>query len=110
MLAIASQFKTDLDTAIALGFGAFRFERAGSTIGAFVKPALREVAVLGFVRLGFHEEHTFLCRADEFILFLIVGKIVGLETQFFHPVWLAGWVLFLMEGVVLEEIAHLFLL
>jgi hypothetical protein len=40
LLPVASQFKIDLDAAIALGLGAFWFEWTGGTIGAFVKPAL----------------------------------------------------------------------
>ena len=39
LFPIASQFKTDLDAAIALGLGAFGFEWTGGTIGAFVEAA-----------------------------------------------------------------------
>jgi hypothetical protein len=110
LLAITPEFETDLDTAIAFGLGAFGFEWAGGAVKAFIETTFGEVAVSGFVRYRFYINHTLLRRADEFILFGVIGKIVGLETQFLHSFWLAGWMLFLVEGVVLEEVAHAFFL
>jgi len=39
LLAITSEFKTDLYAAIAFGLGTFGFERAGGAIGAFIESA-----------------------------------------------------------------------
>ena len=110
LLAVALEFETDLDAAIALGLRAFGFERAGGAIQTFVETALGEIPVFGFVWFGFHVEHALLRRADKLVLFLIVGEVGRLETQLLQSFGLAGQMLLLVDGVVLEEVAHAFLL
>ena len=90
MLAIALQFEAELQPAVAFRFGALRFERTGSTVGTFVHAALGEIAISGLVGLVFEIDHTVLRRTNEFIRVWIIGKVGGLETQFFHYFELAG--------------------
>jgi len=66
-----------------------------------------EIAILRFVGSGFEVDQAVLGWTDELVLSWIIGKGAGLEAPLLHWLGLARWMLFLVEGVVLEEVAHL---
>ncbi len=105
-MAITSQFKSNLHLAIAFSFCAFGFERAGGTGQALIYPAFGKEIIFRFIRLGFDIHHTVLGRTNEFVLCLVIRKVVGFETELLKQFGLARRMLFLMEGIVFEVVAH----
>ena len=51
--AVFPELEADLDAAVAFGSGALRFERTGSTLGAFIISSLGKVAILRTIGAGF---------------------------------------------------------
>ena len=105
MRAEFPQAKTDPALTVALCLGALRFERTGGAIGAFVDPPFRFKAVLGMLFVGADKVKHMTLRAGKGIALGLIGPEVAIKRF-----GLEVFAVLLVEGVVLEIVADLFLL
>ena len=101
-----TQLEADLDLAVALGFGALALEETILAALPFIMTSSALVTIGRLVLAGEEIGQATFGGAEELVVWFIVFKVVGTELVLAEDLRVAVMVGILVEGVVLEIIAH----
>lgn len=101
-----SQLETDLDLAVALGFGALALEGTILAALALIMPAGTQVPIGRLVLAGVEVGQATFLRAKELVVWFIVFKVIRAELVFANDLLVAVMMGILVEGVVFEIVFH----
>jgi hypothetical protein len=96
-----------LDTAIALGLSAFRFEGTALAMVALVNPPFTFITIFGLVLTSVAVGQVFVRRTEECIAGSVIGKALTAKHFLADQFRFAVLDLFLVKGIVFNEIAQL---
>lgn len=93
LLAIFSQFDTDLDTPVYHDFSALGLEQTDGTLRTFIETSFGQVAVFGSLETGFAIGQGMVGRVGEFIFICIIRQVFNVESSFLDQLGFRGvWV------------------
>jgi len=108
--AVFQQTEADADLALSFGFGTLRFEGALAALVAFVIAPVGHITVVGGIAGSIAKMQPLMGWTDKFIFVRVIAKVLRPELVFANDLGLAVVVRILVEGVVLDEVAHTVLL